>query len=71
MRWDLVGSFVGFHVGKFRLPDEGQPCGMMSLAGNCRVCRVFAGVESAKEIAIDSTVHDRTQMIPHDTRSGS
>src|ERR1017187_10648777 len=41
---------VGFDVGKYRLPDKHQACVMKSLATNCRVCRVFIGVESPGEM---------------------
>jgi hypothetical protein len=46
MRLAIVGNLVGFAVGKFALPDMGQPSGVNILGSNCRECRVFKAGET-------------------------
>ena len=45
MKEGIVGCIVGFFVGKFKLPDEGQANGISGLTANCRECRVPATEE--------------------------
>ena len=45
----FLGQFVGFVVGFLGLPDTHLICVINELEANCRVCRVFLGVESSGE----------------------
>ena len=43
-------ELVGFHVGKFGLPDINQPRWINGLGAECRVCQVSAEGERSQEI---------------------
>lgn len=43
-------DFVGFHVGKFTLPDKRRPYALNRLSSICRECRVFPAEERRREI---------------------
>jgi hypothetical protein len=45
----FLGQFVGFVVGFLGLPDTHLISVINDLEANCRVCRVFLGVESSGE----------------------
>jgi hypothetical protein len=47
-----VGLFVGLNVGFLMLPDMDQPCGVNSFSPDCRVCRVYTGVEPSGDCEI-------------------
>jgi hypothetical protein len=44
----IVGSFVGFLVGKSWLPDMDEMSGINPLHCICRKCRVLSGVETSR-----------------------
>src|ERR1035437_9724139 len=57
----FLGQFVGFVVGFLRLPDIHLISVINELKANCRVCRVFLGVESSSKFRANKKHQEATQ----------